>query len=128
MRTGLGVEVWEVPVPLRRPVLTPAGPFDTYYHLVIVLDDGANHGWGYAALAAPAQLKGAAAAAGELLHGGPWTVESLLRFEELTAPGRAEPVDALTRVAVNAIALAAWDLAGRQQGLPCADLWGRRDG
>src|SRR4051812_34677814 len=123
MRTGLGIEVWQVAVPPRRPLLTPPRPVDTHYHPGLVLHDGAGHGWGYAALAAPAQLEGAAAAAAQLLHEGPWTVESLLRLEELTAAGQAEPVDALTRVAVNAIALAAWDLAGRQQGLPCADLW-----
>jgi L-alanine-DL-glutamate epimerase-like enolase superfamily enzyme len=125
---ALRIEVWQVPVPLRKPVLTPAGPFDTYYHLVVVLDDGDARGWGYAALAAPAQLEGAAAAAADLLGGRQWSAESLLGLEELTDAGRPEPVDALTRVAVNAIALAAWDLAGRQQEMACADLWGRRGG
>ena len=33
-----------------------------------------------------------------------------------------------SRRAASAIGLAAWDLAGKQAGVPCADLWGRPAG
>jgi L-alanine-DL-glutamate epimerase-like enolase superfamily enzyme len=36
--------------------------------------------------------------------------------------------DAASKAAANALSLAAWDLAGKRAGLPCADLWGRPGG
>jgi L-alanine-DL-glutamate epimerase-like enolase superfamily enzyme len=124
--TGLRAEVWQVPIPLPRTILTPAGPFDTYYHLVVVLADDDVMGWGYGALASPSHLSDAAAEAVRLLSARPLTLRSVITVEHFAAAVDEQPVPAITKAAVSAIALAAWDLAAKRLGVACADLWGRR--
>jgi L-alanine-DL-glutamate epimerase-like enolase superfamily enzyme len=118
------IEVWSVPTPLALPVLTPAGPYDTFFHLVVVVRDGSDEGWGYSGLATAAILDASVARAAELAAAGDGSLAALLTVEHRHGVG----TDVASKAATNAIALAAWDLAGRTLGVACADLWGRRDG
>lgn len=121
---GIEVELWRVPTPLANPVLTPAGPYDTFFHVVVAVSDGEHEGWCYSALATDPILDDAVAAAATILDGHAGTLGALLRVEELPVEGDRTAWHAAT----SAIALAAWDLVGRRLGMPCADLWGRRPG
>ncbi|HEV8298652.1 MAG TPA: mandelate racemase/muconate lactonizing enzyme family protein [Acidimicrobiales bacterium] len=119
------VTVWRVPTPLPRPVLTPLGPFDTFFHLVVTAEDSdGTRGWGYSALPTVELLDDTVRCACELVRHAAPTLAGLLGVEH-AAVG---PVfgGTVRNAAANAIALAAWDLAGRRLGLACADLWGRR--
>ena len=122
----LAVEIWQVPLPLPRRILTPAGPFDTYYHLVVVLSDGDQAGWGYGATASASQLQEAASEVVRLLSARPLTLASAITVEHFARTAGHPPPAPATRAAVSAVAIAAWDLAARRLGVGCADLWGRR--
>src|SRR5207253_5511353 len=125
----LTVEVWRAPVPLARPVLTSAGPFDTFFHVVVVVGDGrGNEGWGYSGLAGQAEMDGTARRAVELLAARPDTLASLLGVERFEERSDDAPSNTVGKAAANGIAVAAWDLAARRMGLACADLWGRFPG
>jgi L-alanine-DL-glutamate epimerase-like enolase superfamily enzyme len=116
------IEVWSVPTPLAAPVLTPAGPYDTFFHLVVAARDGSHEGWGYSGLATAAILDDSVACAAELVAGSDGSLDALLTVEHRGGVG----TDVASKAATNAIALAAWDLAGRRLDVACADLWGRR--
>jgi mandelate racemase len=114
----VATEVWRAPTPIPRPVLTAAGLYDTYFHLVVIARDGDQHGWGMSGMATMQQLDDAVAQALRLLDDAT-DLAALLGVDQLG-------FDTASRGATNAIALAAWDLIGRQLGVGCADLWGRR--
>ena len=120
MSTAIDIEVWHAPTPIPRPVLTAAGRYDTYFHLVVVLRADGLTGWGYSGMATAAQLDGAAKQAQAIADRGR-TLPELLAAEH-------HGYDTASRGASNAIALAAWDLAARRLGVACADMWGRRPG
>ena len=46
MTGALAVELWRVPTPLPTPVLTPAGPYDTFFHVVVVARRDRSRGLG----------------------------------------------------------------------------------
>ena len=116
------VELWRVPTPIPTPVLTPAGPYDTFFHVVVVARSAGHEGWGYSALANVALLDAAVASAAELLESEVPSLGALMAVEHRPRHGDRTAWHAAT----NAIALAAWDLAARELDVACADLWGRR--
>ena len=118
---GLTAEVWRAPTPIPRPVLTAAGLYDTYFHLVVIVRGDDCEGWGMSGMATLAQLDDAVVCANHIVEAGPVDLARLLGVERLGH-------DTASRGATNAIALAAWDFAARRLGLACADLWGRRNG
>jgi L-alanine-DL-glutamate epimerase-like enolase superfamily enzyme len=120
--TDVEVELWRVPTPLPKPVLTPAGPYDTFFHVVVIVRRDGHEGWGYSALAKAAFLDASVQAAGDLLEQDRGSLGALLSVEHRPRRGDTTAWHAAT----NAIALAAWDLAARELGVACADLWGRR--
>jgi L-alanine-DL-glutamate epimerase-like enolase superfamily enzyme len=122
------VEVWRAATPLPKPVLTAAGPYDTFFHLVVVVGGDGLRGWGYSGLATAADLDLAAERAVRLLAARPATLDALLTVEHFEQTSGAVPDDTAAKAAASAIALASWDLAARRLGVDCADLWGRRSG
>lgn len=116
----LSVEVWRAPTPIPRPVLTAAGVYDTYFHLVVTVGDGDVSGWGMSGMATLQQLDDAVACATRLVAGRT-DLSDLLGVERLGD-------DTASRGATNAVSLAAWDFAARRLGVACSDLWGRREG
>jgi L-alanine-DL-glutamate epimerase-like enolase superfamily enzyme len=125
---GLDVEVWRVRSPLPKPVVTAVGLYDTFYHLVVVLRSDGVEGWGYSGMATSTLLDQASHRALALLAARPDTLDGLLTIEHFEQGWPAASSDTAGKGAANAIALAAWDLAGRRLGVSCADLWGRRPG
>jgi len=127
---GLEVELWRVPTALPHPVMTAAGPYDTYYHLVARAQCDGTTGWGYAGLPSEALLDAAGGRALALLDaiGVAPDIGALLSVEQLDQASVDPPSDTAGKAAACAIALAGWDLAARRLGVPCADLWGRRPG
>ena len=130
MPDALRVTVWHVPTPLPQPVLTPQGPYDTFFHVVVVIDDrDGNRGWGYSGLASLPVLDETAEHAVAWLASTPATLPALLTVEHAEGgPGGDASASVAGHAAANAIAIAAWDLAARRLGVACADLWGRRPG
>jgi L-alanine-DL-glutamate epimerase-like enolase superfamily enzyme len=122
------MEVWQAATPLPTPVLTAAGPYDTFFHLVVVAEGDGLRGWGYSGLATTAELDLTAERAVRLLAARPATLDALLTIEQFQQRSGSVPDDTAAKAAASAIALAAWDLAGRRLGVDCADLWGRRPG
>ena len=111
--------MWRAPTPIPRPVLTAAGVYDTYFHLVVIVGDGDVMGWGMSGMATLQQLDDAVADARRFVEGRT-DLAHLLGVERLGD-------DTASRGATNAIALAAWDFAARRLGVACAELWGRRE-
>jgi L-alanine-DL-glutamate epimerase-like enolase superfamily enzyme len=123
----LRVTVWRAPTPLAAPVLTPMGPYDTFFHAVVVIeDDDGRVGWGYSGLATLAILDETVARARALLAARPITLDALLTIEQFEETWPGARSDTAGKAAANAISLAAWDLAARRLDVACADLWGRR--
>jgi mandelate racemase len=114
----LSVEVWRAPTPIPRPVLTAAGVYDTYFHLVVIVREGDLSGWGLSGMATLPQLDAAVECAARF-------VGQQADLSRLLGSERAG-YDTPSRGATNAISLAAWDFAARRLGVACADLWGRR--
>lgn len=121
------VEVWRVPTPLPRPVMTVVGPYDTYFHVVVLVThpDG-TEGWGYSGMATEAAMDATLAETVKLLLVGSRTLTSMIEIENFE-PSPADTAACIAQhAACNAIALAAWDTTGRRLLVPCAELWGRR--
>lgn len=117
----LEYELWQLSLPFPKPIATPAGPFAEVCPVVVVFVDRAGReGWAYALGFDAAEQQRIATAAAAVLAAQTPDIESLLRIER-EADDAGDPV---RRKAVAAISLAAWDLAGRRLGRPCADLWG----
>jgi L-alanine-DL-glutamate epimerase-like enolase superfamily enzyme len=128
MSSALEVEVWRVPSRLPKPVMTAVGLYDTFYHLVVVIRSEGVEGWGYSGMATAPLLDQAAERALALLGGRPLSLDGLLTIEQFEEAWPGATTDTAGKGAANAIALAAWDVAGRRLGVSCADLWGRRPG
>lgn len=130
MTASAGIELWAAPVPLPAPIFTPAGTFDTYHHLVVIVSDGeGNQGWGLAAGVTADELDRTIERARALLvaaerdgGGGPGGA-GLLAVERLESAGATVPDDRWSKWAACALATAGWDLAARRAGVSCADLW-----
>ncbi len=128
MSDDMKIEVWRVPSPLPNPVVTAVGLYDTFYHLVVVIRSDGVEGWGYSGMATESLLDQAADRALALLGAVPPTLGALLAIEHVEQTWTEAASDTAGKGAANAIALAAWDVAGRRLGVACADLWGRRPG
>lgn len=123
------VELWTVPAPLPHPVVTPAGTFDTYHHLVVrAVDDEGAGGWGLAAGVTAAETAACVERALALLSATGPGVGGLVAVEEIEDARTVTPSDRWSRWAACALATAGWDLQARREGVACADLWGRLPG
>lgn len=121
------VELWSVPAPLPRPVVTPAGTFDTYHHLVVRAVDGSgNAGWGLAAGVTPTEIDACVERARALLAATGPGHRGLAEVEDIEGARTVTPPDRWSRWAACALATAGWDLRARRLGAPCADLWAPR--
>jgi L-alanine-DL-glutamate epimerase-like enolase superfamily enzyme len=122
MYDAIRSEVWQVVLPLERPIDTPLGPFSEVRNVVVRLRDAAGHeGCGYTVVFDAESSDRRTQAVRDVLAGQHGDLIRLLRIER-TLDDRG---DVQMRKAVAAISLAAWDLLGRQRGVACADLWGR---
>ncbi|RPI42887.1 MAG: hypothetical protein EHM59_16760 [Betaproteobacteria bacterium] len=124
---NFAVELWNLRVPLEPHILTPRGPVtETCLLLAFVSDGNANRGVGYASFRRATEMDAATAVARKLVAEAAPGLIGLLdveRREEASCAG-----DSASKSAASALSLAAWDLAGKQAGVPCADLWGRPAG
>src|SRR5207253_3243905 len=124
---NIDVELWNLRVPLDPPIVSPKGPTtETCLLLVFVSDENGHRGIGYSSFRQSSEMDEATAIARKLVAESARGLAGLLdveRQEEATCESSAA-----SRRAASAISLAAWDLAGKQAGVPCADLWGRPAG
>jgi L-alanine-DL-glutamate epimerase-like enolase superfamily enzyme len=121
------VEFWAVPAPLPRPVVTPAGAFDTYHHLVVrALDEHGHCGTGLAAGVTDAEVDACVERANALLAATGRGTDGLVGAEAVEDTRTVTPPDRWSRWAACALATAGWDLRARRAGVACADLWDRR--
>ncbi len=124
---SINVELWNLRVPLDPPIKAPKGlTTETCLLLVFLSDDKGNRGVGYSSFRRAADMEQASAIARKLVAESAPGLAGLLdveRQEEATCESSAA-----SRCAASAVSLAAWDLAGKQAGVPCADLWGRPAG
>src|SRR3954469_13746433 len=124
---NLAVELWNLRVPLDPPIVSPKGPTtETCLLLAFVSDKDGKRGVGYSSFRASSDMDRATAIARKLVTEAAPGLAGLLDVER---QGEATcESSAASRRAASAISLAAWDLAGKQAGVPCADLWGRPAG
>jgi L-alanine-DL-glutamate epimerase-like enolase superfamily enzyme len=122
--SSVSVEMWVAPVPLTPPVVTPAGTFDTYHHLVVIASDGSGaRGWGLAAAVTAEDLAVTVERARELLDAMCGEADGLLAAERLDAADASKVNDRHSRWAACALSTAGWDLEARLAGVRCADMW-----
>ena len=120
-------ELWRLTIPLSKVIGTPGRSFSfTHVLLALIRDSNNNCGIGYSRFFEPVELERTVVAARALLPGAASLAE-LLDIERTEERAPAEQRSA-SRSAANALSMAAWDLAGRQRGIACADLWGRPAG
>src|SRR3954469_20572331 len=124
---NLAVELWNLRVPLDPPIVSPKGPTtETCLLLAFVSDKDGKRGIGYSSFRQPSDMDRATAIARKLVTEAAPGLAGLLDVER---QGEATcESSAASRCAASAVSLAAWDLAGKQAGVPCADLWGRPAG
>lgn len=124
---NVDVELWNLRVPLVPPIHSPKEMVtETCLLLVFASDKNGNRGIGYSSFRRSSDMDLASTIASKLVAESAPGLAGLLdieRQEEATCESNAA-----SRCAANAISLAAWDLAGKQAGVPCADLWGRPAG
>ncbi len=124
---SVNVDLWNLRVPLDPPIQAPKGPTtETCLLLAFVSDDKGNRGIGYSSFRRPSDMDQASAFARKLVAEAAPGLAGLLdveRQQEATCEANHA-----SRSAANAVSLAAWDLAGKQAGVTCADLWGRPAG
>jgi L-alanine-DL-glutamate epimerase-like enolase superfamily enzyme len=127
MSDDVDVELWNLRVPLVPPIHSPKETVtETCLLLVFASDGNGNRGVGYSSFRGASDMDQATAIARKLVAERVPGLAGLLdveRQEEDTCESSAA-----SRRAANAISLAAWDLAGKRAGVPCADLWGRPAG
>lgn len=124
---GVSIELWRLRIPLTKAIGTPGRSFAfTHVLLALMRDSRNNCGIGYSRFFDPAQLEPSVVAAEGLLARAA-TLAELLDIERIEASAQAEHRFA-SHSAANALSTAAWDLAGRQRSMACADLWGRPAG
>ena len=124
---NVDVELWNLRVPLDPPIHSPRGMVTETCLLLVFLSDGkGNRGVGYSSFRRSSDVDLATAVARKLIAESALGLAGLLnveRQEEATCEGNAA-----SKSAASAVSLAAWDLAGKQAGVACADLWGRPAG
>jgi L-alanine-DL-glutamate epimerase-like enolase superfamily enzyme len=124
---NVDVELWNLRVPLDPPIVSPKGPTtETCLLLVFASDKNGNRGIGYSSFRRSSHMDLASAIARKLVSESAPGLAGLLnveRQEEATCESSAA-----SRCAASAISLAAWDLAGKPAGVPCAARWGRPAG
>lgn len=127
MSETVNVELWNLRAPLDPPIVSPRGAVTETCLLLAFAADGAGHrGVGYASFRRPADMALATEIARKLARQAPAGLAGLLdieRQQEATCENNAA-----AKCAACALSLAAWDLAGKQRGVACADLWGRAPG
>lgn len=123
----IAIELWNVRAPLDPVIHTPRGPVvETCLLFAFVSDGDGRRGIGYASFRRAAEMEAATSAARGLLARATPGLAGLLSIERTDeTSGRTS---AASRAGASALALAAWDLAGKQANVPCADLWGRPSG
>ena len=125
--TKINPELWRLSIPLPNAIGIPGRSIScTYVLLVLIRDSNHNCGIGYSRFFDPVALDRTVAAARVLLPRAASLAE-MLDIERIEERAAAEHRTA-SRSAANALSMAAWDLAGRQRGIGCADLWGRPAG
>src|SRR4051812_14078691 len=124
---NINVELWNLRVPLDPPIVSPKGPTtETCLLLVFASDKEGKRGIGYSSFRQSSDMDEATVIARKLVTEAAPGLAGLLdveRQEEATCESSAA-----SRRAASAISLAAWDLAGKQAGVPWAGLWGRPAG
>jgi L-alanine-DL-glutamate epimerase-like enolase superfamily enzyme len=93
---------------------------------LVVLRSDELTGFGYSAHRVEAGVQQSVSEVVKLLSALPMELGALLRFD-LDRSAASIAADWPTRLATNAIALAAWDLAARRAGVSCAAAWGGGD-
>lgn len=121
------IELWNLRAPLDPVIHTPRGPV-TETCLLLVFVTGAHEcrGIGYSSFRRVSDMQAATAAARGLVARAARGLAGLLSIER--ADEASGETSAASRSAASALSLAAWDLAGKQAGIACADLWGRPPG
>ncbi len=123
----LTVDLWNLRVPLVPPIHSPRGMVTETCLLLVYASDARDHrGVGYASFRGTSDINAATAVARKLVAEAAPGLAGLLNIErqqEATCEHNAA-----SRSAASAVSLAAWDLAGKQAGVSCADLWGRPAG
>lgn len=123
----IDVELWNLRVPLVPPIKTPRGAVtETCLLLAFARDAAGRRGIGYASYRRAADLEVSSAIAMRLRAACGGSLAGLLNVERVEEGLGLN--NAASKAAASALALAAWDLAGKQAGVPCADLWGRPAG
>ena len=124
---NIDVELWNLRVPLVPPIQSPKGmTTETFLLLAFLSDQAGNRGVGYSSFRKSSDMDLATAVAKKLVAEAAPGLAGLLNVER-QEEATCESSEA-SRRAASAIGLAAWDLAGKQAGVPCADLWGRPAG
>ena len=124
---AITIELWNVRAPLDPVIHTPRGPVtETCLLFAFVTDGEGRRGIGYASFRRAAEMEAATNTARDLLARRTPGLAGLLSIERTDeTSGKSS---AASRAAASALALAAWDLAGKQANVSCADLWGRPSG
>lgn len=126
-RNTIAVELWNLRAPLDPPIHSPRGTVtETCLLLVYMLDADSRRGVGYSSFRRPADMQAATGVAKKLAAEAASGLAGMLAVERQQEASCAN--DAASKAAANALSLAAWDLAGKRAGVPCADLWGRPNG
>ncbi len=121
------VELWNLRVPLVPPIQTPRGAVTETCLLLVFASDARGHrGIGYSSYRRAADMEQSSAIAARLIDASQSTLAGLLGIERIQES--MGPDNAPAKAAASALSLAAWDLAGKQAAVPCADLWGRQSG
>ena len=127
MTDNVEVALWNLRVPLDPPIVSPKGATtETCLLLAFVSDESGRRGIGYSSFRNAAEMDAATAVARKLVAEAAPGLAGLLNVERQEEASGDN--GAAGKRAANAISLAAWDLAGKQAGVPCADLWGRPAG
>ena len=121
------VELWNLRVPLVPPIHSPKGMVTESCLLLVFLSDGKGHrGVGYSSFRRSSDMDLATAVAKRLVAESAPGLAGLLNVERQQEATCED--NAASKFAASALSLAAWDLAGKQAGVACADLWGRPAG
>jgi L-alanine-DL-glutamate epimerase-like enolase superfamily enzyme len=114
-------QIWTMELPLSRTVGTPGGDFSRVNAVVLRLrDDDGLDGAAYVGLTDPATCESVAAFIAGLVDRCEGDLERLVAIERDCGDAMDTQVG---RVSLCAVSTAAWDLLGRQRGVPCAALW-----
>ena len=126
---SINVELWNLRVPLDPPIQAPKGP-TTETCLLLAFASGEGHrGVGYASFRKAAEMEAATTVAKKLIAEATLATSGLAGLLNVERQQEAScEANHVSRSAASALSLAAWDLAGKQAGVPCADLWGRPAG